>query len=365
MIEKLQGLKRPLLLLGLFLLGVVLYGASWLQGRSLPDQQAVKRWVSDDTRYTQISVFFGPDRAFSENEVTSFRVNLSRKMEEASLKAKNVDARLWIDAYSMETTGTAALGRVNEGVTITAVKGDFFQFHPLPLVSGYYFRPNELMDDRVLIDETLAWKLFGSSNVAGMDFLLNGKKCLVAGVVKDAESKLEKRAYGGKPRVYAPMELVGFENTKITCYEVLLPDPVKGFGKKIVMDYFFGEVQPGEEEAAEERQRTQDIEIVENTARFKPVKLLKLVKNFGIRSMRENQVRYPYWENMARVKEDYAAALLLPALIAFLPPVWFTLRWIRYKWKNRKWRMKLLFDWIERKREASWEKRRKIENEED
>lgn len=371
-----KKLRRYLLPLGLFLLGVILSGLCYGTGKRLPDQLAAKRWASDGTKYTQISVFFGKDRAFSENDVNGFRVNLSRKLEEASLKAKNDSARLWIDASSTELSGSASLGKVKEDIVITAVAGDFFQFHPIELKSGYYFRANELMNDRVVIDETLAWKLFGSSDVVGMDFELNGKRCFVAAVAKNPSGRVEEYAYGLKPRVYAPLKFVegtgmgntaAVENTSaggnITCYEVLIPNPVKGFGKKIVNDYFFGEVQPGEEELAKEKQRLLDLEIVENTTRYQPLRLLQLIKSFGFRSMRENQVRYPYWENIARVWEDYSAVILLMAVAAFLLPLVVTLRFLHNKWKHRKWRKELLFDWIERKREASWEKRRKMENE--
>lgn len=377
-----KKLCKLLPLAALVLLGIGLLAMVYFPERELLDQTAAKRWETGKLAYTQLSVFMGGDRTFAESEIDSFRVNLSQKLEEASLKAQTADARLWIDAYSMELFGTASLGRTSEEVAITAVKGDFFQFHPFPLAAGYYFRPNELMDDRAVIDETLAWRLFGSSDVIGMDFELNGRKCLIAGVVKDPSGRVEERAYGLKPRVYAPMELVGGQGGNpvgggfggiaetalagggITCYELLLPNPVKGFGKKIVTDYLFGEVQVGEEELAEEKQRAMDMEVVENTVRFEPLSLLKLVKSFGVRSMRENQVKYPYWENIARVREDYGALCLLAAIAAFLPPLFYILRFLRYKWKNRKWRKELLFDWIQRKREKSWEKRRKKENEE-
>ncbi|MFW5646934.1 MAG: ABC transporter permease [Acetivibrio ethanolgignens] len=368
-----KKLRKPLLLSGLFLLGVIFSSMSYCIGRRLPDQLAAKRWASDDTRYTQVSVFLGGGRVFSENDVNSFRVNLSRKLEEASLKAKTKSARLWVDAYSTELTGSAALGRVNEDVMITAVGGDFFQFHPMELVSGYYFRPDELMNDRVVIDETLAWKLFGSSDVVGMDFELDGQKCFVAAVAKNPSGRVEEYAYGSKPRVYAPLKLTGLldagagENGlatgSITCYEVLIPNPVKDFGKKIVTEYLFGEVKAGEEELAKARRRMQDIEVVENTTRYQPLPLLQLVKTFGIRSMRENQIRYPYWENIARVWEDYGSAMLFMALAAFILPLVVTLRFLHNKWKHRKWRKEVLFHWFEKKREASWEKRRKIENE--
>ncbi len=372
-----KKLPKLLLLSALFLAGAVLSGIVYFLGNQLPDQLAARRWSGDGTRYTQISVFLGGSRAFSESEVDSFRVNLSKKLEEASLKASTETARLWIDTYSRELSGSAYSEKANEEVIITGVKGDFFQFHPMELAYGYYFRPDELMDDRVVIDETLAWRLFGSSDIVGKAIELNSRKCFIAGVVKNPSGRVKERAYGSKPRVYAPMELIGTQDMgeggiaamdysasgNITCYEVLIPNPVKGFGKKIVTDYLFGEIQAGEEELAEERQRTQDVEVVENTVRFQPLNLLKLVKSFGIRSMRENQVKYPYWENIARVKEDYGALYLLAAIAAFLLPFVYTLRFLHYKWKHRKWRKELFFAWLEKKREASWEKRRKMENE--
>lgn len=355
-----KKLRKPLLLSGLFLAGVILSVVLFLTGQKQPEQQAAKRWSADDTRYTQISVFLGGSRTFSENEINGFRVNLSKKLEEASLKPKTDDARLWIDAYSKELTGFASLGKEREEVFVTAVKGDFFQFHPIELVSGYYFRPDELMDDRIIIDETLAWKLFGSSDVAGMDLELNDRRCFVAGVAKNPSGRVETYAYGAKPRIYAPMELVDTQSTEdITCYEVLIPNPVKGFGKKLVTDYLFGEAQAGEEKLLEERQRTEDVEVVENTSRFQLLSLLGLVKDFGIRSMRENQIKYPYWENVARVREDYSTLCLLAAIAAFILPVVVTLQFLHKKWKNRKWRKEYIFAWMEKKKEASWEKRRK------
>lgn len=358
-----KKLRRPLLLSFLFVTGFVFSGLVYFLEARLPDQRAVDRWASDGTGYAQMSVFFGSNRSFLESEVNSFRVHLSKRLEEASLKAKTEDARLWIDAYSIEASGSASLEKVNEEVWITGVKGEFFQFHPMELVSGYYFGPQEVMHDRVVIDETLAWKLFGSSDVAGRSFELNGIRCLVAGVVKNPSDGLERRVYGSKPRVYASFELIGGQETPIACYEVLIPNPVRDFGKKIVTDYLFGEVQPGEEEIAKERQRTLDVEVVENSSRFSPLELLTLVKGFPLQSMRENQVKYPYWENLARVWEYYGAVFLIAAVAAFVLPVFFTLRFLHNKWKHRKWRKELLFDWIEKKREQSWEKRRKKENE--
>jgi hypothetical protein len=366
-----KKLTRYLFLSVLLLLGLIFLFLSKRMGSSLLDQQEAKRWSSDGTRYTQVSVFLGGSKKYADSDVNSFRVNLSQKLEQASLKAATQSSRLWIDCYSWEEEGSAAYGSTSVDVMVTAVGGEFFAFHPLELKSGYYLGANELMKDRVVIDENLAWKLFGSFDVVGQKILVNNTPCYIAAVVGASKGKIGEYAYGSKPRLYAPMELLKEASTttsesgSITCYEVLIPNPVKGFGKKIVTDYLFGEVQAGEEETAKEKQRTQDVEVVENTTRFNPLSLLTLVKGFGIRSMRENLIKYPYWENIARAKEEYAALYLLVAFIAFLLPAFATLRFLHRKWKHRRLRKEVLLNWLRKRREASWEKRRKIENEED
>ena len=81
----------------------------------------------------------------------------------------------------------------------------------------------------------------------------------------------------------------------ITCYEIVLPDMISGFGLSLVRDNF--SVGTGD--------------IVQNTGRFSVSGLLAVIGDFGSRSMRNNGVIYPYWENAVRMIEDYLALLLV------------------------------------------------------
>ena len=62
---------------------------------------------------------------------------------------------------------TVSTERGNAQVKVTGVGGDYFRFHPLKLRSGSYLMETDLMKDRVLLDEELAWKLFGGMELTG------------------------------------------------------------------------------------------------------------------------------------------------------------------------------------------------------
>ena len=96
----------------------------------------------------------------------------------------------------------------------------------------------------------------------------------------------------------------------IDCYEIVLPDPVSGFAKKLMTEKF-----PVGEGV-----------IVQNTGRFSLSGLISVIGKFGKRVMTTNGVIYPYWENAARMAESYAALLLiLGTLFSLMPAVCLTI----------------------------------------
>ena len=101
------------------------------------------------------------------------------------------------------------------------------------------------------------------------------------------------KAIGVLPKeIYVSYETLEYvsNRTDLDCYEVLLPNPVSGYGMKIVKDAFTLEEDK--------------YEIVENTKRFSWTRLIKRFKTVGARSMNAKAIIYPYWENMARGLED-------------------------------------------------------------
>ena len=270
-------------------------------------QQAARRWQgSSEIAYTQISCFLPVDQKVTVEDVNSFRQVMMKRFKEASLDI-NSGEQLYVDAWSTagKVNVSSAIGKSD--VYVCAVGGDFFHFHPLRLKSGSYISGNDLMKDRALLDEETAWLLFGSSDVQGMSFKINGQYFVVAGVVEREDDFATKKAYTEGMGIFISYETYTelTQDAGISCYEVVMPEPIRGFALGV----------------AEEKFPIGRGEIVNNTTRFSFGKLLRLAGQYGMRSMQNRGVLYPYWENAARYAEDIAALLTALCLVFLLLPV--------------------------------------------
>jgi hypothetical protein len=100
--------------------------------------------------------------------LTNSSYQIDEKLKQASINP-------YISEDSRQRNGTYAYSKLakltvrgetkSTEANVVAAGGDFFVFHPIKMLSGYYFSPDDLMQDRVVIDEDLAWQLFGSKNV--------------------------------------------------------------------------------------------------------------------------------------------------------------------------------------------------------
>ena len=269
-------------------------------------QLAAARWTYGVTaveegekplRYTQLSAFLY-DGVFNEDSVMQLRNNIDNALTQASISKSNVTSRLWIDAYSCEKS--IRIDNVQSEVIAIGAGGDFFTFHNLPLLSGTYFDPTGYKLDNVMIDEVLAWQVFGSYNVVGLDLFIGGSPYTVTGVVAREYTDFYDETYGDKPRIYMLFETLNIMNNynlSITCYETLMPNPVSNFAMNMLTDTM----------------SVSDKNVVykENTYRFSLLNLYKSLGNYDRRSMSQNNVIFPYWENIAVVKTDICTVLLL------------------------------------------------------
>lgn len=266
-------------------------------------QKEAERWQGNsEIPYTQISCFIPVDQKVTPQNVNEFRQVMMKKFKEASLDVSSGE-QLYVDAWSTAGTVTVSSALGNGDVYAYAVGGDFFLFHPIRLRSGSYIGGNDLMKDRALIDEETAWLLFGSSDVQGMSFKINGQYFVVAGVIEREDDFATKKAYTDGMGIFISYEAYSelADNAGINCYEVVMPEPVKGFALSVAQDKF--PIGRGE--------------IINNTTRFSFVKLIKMAGQYGMRSMQNKGVIYPYWENAARYAEDISA-LLTALCLAFL-----------------------------------------------
>lgn len=324
--------KRAILLLagiGL-LLGAVCLGLWLWLSNLLPPQKEAERWQGEgDMAFSQISCFLPADKLIGLSDVAAFRNAMMAKLKDASLDI-NGDQRLMLDAWSTTTT-LYTNGQHGRGeARVIAVGGDFFEFHPLRLLSGDYIRQSDLMHDRILLSEEVAWLLFGGTDLQGMSLKLNGVPFMIAGVVEQEKDFASSEAIGDGMVVYMSYDgLLTLDDTaKLCCYEFVLAEPVKGFALT----------------AAREKFPLGGGEIVCNSTRFEYAKLMDLMLHYGTRGVQTSGAILPYWENAARMTEDWAGlCCMLGTLLLIFPGITALMVLIqglkrgKAKWEEETW----------------------------
>lgn len=296
------------------------------------EQLAAERWSAKGDA-AQVSCFFSTNASITEDTIREFEFSLDGALQEASITSasENPTARLWADAYSADGRITLTSDKASVEADAIGIGGDFFIFHPLRLLSGSYFSGNDINQDYVVIDEDMAWQLFGSNDVDGMLVYIQGIPHIVTGVVKRPEGRLEKGAGLSSTVVYVSYKTLNElgNNNGINHFEIVMPNPVSNFAVNMVRE------QLGQDE--------QQVEILENSNRFSFLNELKVIAAFGTRSMNGKAIIYPYWENIARGYEDVIALMLVFMILLLMYPVILLVVLFAHWWKHKGWTVKSVF----------------------
>lgn len=287
----------------------ILFGAlAASYGARLQAQREAERFRGDaEERFAQVSAFFKVSGEKALSDIYTFRKSLDSSLVDASLEAEE-GQNLWADAYSAQSTVTVSSTKASASVVTLGVGGKWFLFHPLLLRNGSYIDEDDLMHDKVILDEELAWKLFGGIDVAGLQVTIGGTPYLIAGVIQREDDFASQDAYGdtgaGMIMYYDAMNALTDDGVGIDCYELVCADPISGFALDLL--------QTGFPEAV----------TVENSSRFSLEALLKVVRSFSERSVSADGVVFPYWEKAAQIMEAHAALMLvLCAVFGLFPAV--------------------------------------------
>lgn len=311
--------------------GLTIFSVSKKNG--LADQMAADRWSEkDDT--AQITCFFTESAQIDKNEIRSFESQLDKALLEASITAPNENARLWADAYSGVGKVTLSSGKTSLEADAIGIGGDFFLFHPLRLLNGSYFSGNDLMYDKIIVDEDAAWQLFGSNDVVGMQVTIGGIPHYIAGVIHRDDGRFNEAAGLDKTVVYVSYETLSElgKTEGINTYEVVMPNPVEDFAYTKVKEKF------GIDE--------NNMWVVENSSRFGMKELLTVIAEFGMRSMNDYAIHYPYWENVARGWEDVLAFVLVFQILFLSIPAVIAIVTLVLLWKRKKWTWRTVWQFL-------------------
>ncbi len=338
-----------------FLIFLILLFATSYLGQSQLTQTTASRWSSKKNA-SQVSCFFSVGSGITQDEIIDFEHTVDGALVDASVvqESENPGARLWADAYSADGSVTISSDKGSVTADAIGIGGDFFLFHPVKLLYGSYFSGNDLMQDYCVIDEDAAWQLFGSNDVAGMTVYIGGIPHIVTGVVERQSGRLAEAAGLDSTLVYVSYQTLSElgQNNGINHFEIVMPNPVTGFAVNYI-----------KEKLGADEKKT---EIVENTTRYSLVSRLKLLTQFGTRSMNGKAIIYPYWENIARSYEDILALMTLFGILFLAYPVGLGLVFFCIWWKHKGWtmrdvRLKLMDKaerWVERRREKRKRKKK-------
>ena len=276
--------------------------------------------------YGQISCFFSDDAGFDRNSAEGLKSQAYSALKNVSVIPEEGEEMVF-HAYSAEA-GHAVISGDRKGQSeadVTAVGGDFFLFRGFRLIDGSFFSDGNSLKDGAVIDKELAWKLYGSVDIAGEKIYVNGSELYISGVIDTPDTKLEKKSMDDTPRAYITYEAAGPifgtaisdtwdsaavrepEFSKVTCYECVIPEPVEHFAYNTVKGQL-ADMYKG------------SISIVNNSERFLPSKRVKALKKLDRYIIRNDEIVYPFWENASRLAEIrlsfiYGARRLLLAIL--------------------------------------------------
>lgn len=305
---------------------------------------ADERWKNGSKEhFAQISTFFAEDAGFTTDNLNLVRAEFIKVLRDASIEAD--DGNLpFSDAYSSQMGTFTIRGDLvgRSDAVLTAVGGDFFSFRNFRLINGAFFTDSDLMQDGAVIDRSLAWSLYGSYDVAGMNLYIDGVKFYISGVIENPVTAPEKECIGKLPRIYisydgasglssmsggnvssgenvamsleSPVSTPVKSFRQITCYETVLPNPVENFAYNAIKKQF------------SESYRDK-YSIVKNSTRFEPSVRAKAFRKISDYAVIKNNINYPYWENASRLVEFKLTFLYFFRRVLFAVPV-LTLVWI-------------------------------------
>ena len=315
----------------------------------LSSEQAAERWGGDAGSFAQISAYFPEHESLGPSASRDLPLAFARAIQEQGLNPLEPDASFaYAYATSAQLVRVASRDRGPIEVFATGVGGNFFLFQSVQLISGSFLPMESLNRDYVLIDQNLAWQLFGAVDVTGMELIIDGRPYIITGIYLPPSDFASSAAYGDRAHMFLFHDVVQTlsPGAGITSVQAVLPNPLTGLGEEIFRD------------AMDTANVNEDaFTLVNNSRRYTFLALVGVIREFGLRSMVQIGLRLPYWENAARISEDFAAASVLLLILLLLYPIWCVIRIIHFFWKRRKWRTRMVWDKAMEKREEHREEK--------
>lgn len=310
--------------------GIILTAMGSSLAKSQEYNYAAEKW-DNSGGYSQISCFLSDSSGLNTDNITGLTSSFMTSLQNISTEQQEEGQKLIPQAYSASAGQVTVKSDKTTGKSeaeLTAVGGDFFLFRDFTLVDGSYFSDSDIMQDGAVIDRSLSWALYGSDKTTGMSIYINDIKFYIAGVIDDPQDKLEKRTAGDTPRAYVSYEATSLLSLndkkssgdpdssepeaegikKISCFECLMPNPVKNFAYNTVKEAF-------------ESSYPKMYRIVDNSSRFEPSVRAKAFKKLSNYAISDSSAVYPYWENASRIAEFKLSNIYFYRRLTYIIPI--------------------------------------------
>ena len=296
------GIAVIMLLLSLAVIGICEATVGGMK-KSVDFIKAGERWSGDGSQYAVIAAYMEDECGIDENQLEYWAHSMDSALTEASVTSAGGRAWTWSASFETELSPVGSKGSAT--AEVTAAAGDFFVFHQFNYLYGCGFLNDTSNPMGVVLDEDLAWKLFGAQNIVGMTFRIGDEEYTVTGVcVPESKHGVYGHTYGDRPRMY--MSYAGYSKLAsgktFTVYETAMPNPVKKFARNI----FDNIVSLNEERST----------VIEASDRFSLSNRFDNMKKLRYSWISANKLSYPYWENEARVYDYRGAKTMIIEIIA-------------------------------------------------
>lgn len=265
----------------------------------LPEQKAADKWGAGES-YSLISAFFSKNDTMTKNEAEYIAQEINSGLISDSMADSEEVSGMWTYAYSAEEDASVSNGNATVTAVATVFGGDFFYIHDYEFVYGWHLKDDVASTDFVVIDEVMAWQIFGSSDVCGMEITINEELYTVCGVLKQNYEKDWSSLYGEKPRVFMLYSSSGARDlySDVEVVELLLPNPISKYAENLAKNVISGKA-----------------EFVETSGKFDFFTLLRRIPELDTMGVRDKEISYPYWENYSIIMEVKSAKMLSCQLV--------------------------------------------------
>ncbi len=203
-----------------------------LKINSLDHENAAKRF-SRGEKFSQITLFIPESAEFTVDKIMYFRYNIEKKLTEKSMTPPNETARLYVDAFSSyEDINLSSDTSRNANVKAMFVGGDYKKFYKA--LSEAADVTNDVNHDRILLSRTAAWQLYGGTELYDFRAFAGERNYYVSGVYDDFRGKDYDTFYENRPSCV--IDIMSAHDQAVTCYEIIMVNPVKNFAKDIVVN---------------------------------------------------------------------------------------------------------------------------------